>query len=56
MATTEELEESAAALFAVLQSGAVKIEIGAEYPLSEARAAHEALESGGTTGSTLLIP
>jgi NADPH2:quinone reductase len=54
--TTEELDESAAALFAVLASGAVKIDIGQTFPLAEARAAHEALEGRRTTGATLLIP
>lgn len=56
IATTEELDESAAALFAVLGSGAVKIDIGQTFPLSQARAAHEALEGRKTTGATLLIP
>jgi NADPH2:quinone reductase len=56
VATTEDLDDSAAALFAVIGSGAVKVAIGAEYPLAEARAAHEAIEARGTTGSTLLIP
>jgi len=56
IATTEELDESAAALFAVLASSAVKIEIGQTFPLSEARAAHEALEGRRTTGATVLIP
>ena len=56
IATTQELDESAAALFAVLKSGAVKIEIGQTFPLAEARAAHEALEGRRTTGATLLIP
>ncbi len=54
--TTEELDESAAALFAVIASGAVKIEIGQTFPLSEARKAHEALESRNTVGASLLIP
>jgi NADPH2:quinone reductase len=54
--TTQELDESAAALFAVLESGAVKIEIGQTFPLAEARAAHEALEGRRTTGATVLIP
>jgi NADPH2:quinone reductase len=54
--TTEELDESAAALFAVLKSGAVKIEIGQTFPLAEARAAHEALEGRRTTGATVLVP
>jgi NADPH2:quinone reductase len=56
IATTRELDESAAALFAVLESGAVKIEIGQTFPLAEAQAAHEALEGRRTTGATLLIP
>jgi len=56
VATTADLDDSAAALFGVIGSGAVKIAIGAEFPLSEARAAHEAIEGRGTTGSTLLIP
>lgn len=54
--TTEELDESAAALFEVIGSGAVKIDIGQTFPLAEARAAHEALEGRKTNGSTLLIP
>lgn len=56
IATTEELDDSAAALFAVLASGAVKVEIGQTFPLAQARAAHEALEGRGTTGATLLLP
>jgi len=56
IATTAELDESAAALFAVLASGAVKIEIGQTFPLAEARTAHEALEGRRTTGATLLVP
>jgi NADPH2:quinone reductase len=43
-------------LFEVISSGAVKIEIGQRWPLSEVRQAHEALESRQTTGATLLIP
>ena len=54
--TTEELDESAHELFAVLASGAVKIDIGQTFPLSEAQAAHEALEGRRTTGATLLLP
>lgn len=56
IATRDELDESAGALFEVLAAGAVKVEIGQTFPLAEARAAHEALEGRGTTGSTLLIP
>jgi NADPH2:quinone reductase len=56
ISTTQELDESAAALFQVLESGAVKVEVGQEFPLAEARRAHEALEGRQTVGSTLLIP
>jgi NADPH2:quinone reductase len=56
IASTAELDESAEALFAVLASGAVKIEVGQTFPLADARAAHEALEGRRTTGATLLIP
>ena len=49
-----DLEASANALFAVVQSGAVKIEVNQSYPLSEAAAAHRDLEARKTTGSTVL--
>ena len=55
VATTEELDASARALFHVIASGAVKVEIGQTFPLAQARAAHEALEGRRTTGSTLLL-
>ena len=55
-ATTEELDESAAALFAVIKSGAVKIDIGQTFALGDARKAHEALEGRDTVGASLLIP
>jgi NADPH2:quinone reductase len=54
--TTEELDASAAALFEVIGSGKVKIEIGQTFPLADARLAHEALESRQTIGASLLIP
>jgi NADPH2:quinone reductase len=54
--TTTELDESAAALFAVIQSGKVKIDIGQTFPLADARRAHEAMEARDTVGASLLIP
>lgn len=54
--TTAEIDESAAALFEVIKSGAVKIDIGQTFPLAEARQAHEALEGRATIGASLLIP
>jgi len=56
IATTEELDESAGALFQMIGSGKVKIEIGQTFPLAEARRAHQALEARETIGSSLLIP
>jgi NADPH:quinone reductase len=56
VATTQELDASAAALFHVIETGQVKISIGQAFPLAQARAAHEALEGRRTTGATLLIP
>jgi NADPH2:quinone reductase len=56
VATTQELDASAAALFEAIRSGAVRIDIGSRLPLSEARQAHEALAASETTGSTILIP
>ncbi|MGZ5956683.1 MAG: quinone oxidoreductase family protein [Caulobacteraceae bacterium] len=56
VASREELDASAAALFEVIASGQVKVQIGGEFALADARKAHEALQSGETTGSLLLIP
>ncbi|MCO5157474.1 MAG: quinone oxidoreductase [Aquamicrobium sp.] len=56
IATRAELEASAAALFEVVRSGAVKIRINQRYPLSEAAQAHRDLEGRKTTGTTVLIP
>ncbi len=55
-ATRAELEDSAGALFDVVQKGAVKIEINQTYPLAEAAQAHRDLEARKTTGSTVLVP
>ena len=54
--TTAELDASAAALFEMIGSGKVKIEIGQTFALADARKAHEALESRSTIGASLLIP
>ncbi|MDX5331128.1 MAG: quinone oxidoreductase [Caulobacteraceae bacterium] len=56
VATTPELDASAQALFDVIASGAVEIEIGQTFPLAEVRRAHEALEARETIGASLLIP
>ncbi len=51
-----DLLASAAELFEVVASGAVKIEVQQTYPLAEAAQAHRDLEARKTTGSTLLLP
>ena len=56
IATTAELDASAAAVFGRIAAGEISIEIGQTFPLSQTRAAHEALEARQTVGSTLLIP
>jgi len=56
IATRPELERAAAELFAVMQSGAVKVAVNQRFPLAEAKAAHDALEGRKTTGATVLIP
>ncbi len=55
-AKREDLEASAKALFDVVLSGAVKIEVHQTYPLAEAAQAHRDLEARKTTGSTILLP
>lgn len=55
-ATRQELEKSARALFKMVTSGKVKIEINQTYPLKEAPQAHRDLVGRKTTGSTILIP
>jgi NADPH:quinone reductase len=55
-AAREDLLASAKALFDVVQSGAVKIEINQTFALRDAAEAHRALEGRKTTGSTLLLP
>ena len=56
MATREATQAMADDLFAVVQSGAVKIRIDQRYPLAEAATAHRELEARKTTGSTVLMP
>jgi NADPH2:quinone reductase len=56
VAKREDLLAIANDLFAVVESGAVKIPINQKYPLREAARAHRELESRSTTGSSILIP
>lgn len=56
IARREDLEKSAAALFDVVLSGAVKIKINQRYSLKDAAKAHADLEGRKTTGTTILVP
>jgi NADPH2:quinone reductase len=55
-ATTEELRQSSADLFARVLGGDVKIEINQRYALADIQQAHRDLESRATTGSTVILP
>lgn len=54
--TVEEMRESAARLFEMIEGGVVRVQIGARFPLRAAAEAHRAIESRATTGSTVLLP
>jgi NADPH2:quinone reductase len=54
--TPELLAARAAEVFALVASGKLKVEIGARYPLADARRAHEDLEARRTIGKLLLVP
>ena len=56
MATREASQAMADDLFAVVQSGAVKIRIDQRYPLAEVARAHTELEARSTTGCSILRP
>ena len=55
-ATLEAMQAMAADLFAVVESGQVKIHIAQRYALADAANAHRDLEARKTTGSSILIP
>jgi NADPH:quinone reductase len=52
--TSDELQQAAAELFGVIESGKVKVEVKQRFPLKDAAEAHRALEARKTTGSTVL--
>jgi NADPH2:quinone reductase len=55
-AKREDLVEGATALFEMVASGKVKVEIGASFALRDVAEAHRALEARKTTGSVVLLP
>jgi NADPH2:quinone reductase len=56
LAKRADLEWAANDLFEVVEKGVVAIRVNQTFPLSEAAAAHRALEARQTTGSTVLLP
>jgi len=56
VASPEDYQASAAALFEMIASGRLKIEIGQRFALRDARRAHEALEARTTIGASILAP
>ncbi len=54
--TGEEFNWRASELFEAVGSGAITIDVGGTYPLSEAARAHQDLQGRKTTGSLVLIP
>lgn len=56
IAKRADLEDMAADLFGMVQSGKIKIDINQRYALADVAQAHRDLESRKTTGSTILIP
>ncbi len=55
-ATNEDLRASAAAVFKAFGQGVLKLTINQRYPLAEIRRAHDDLQSGRTTGSSVILP
>ena len=56
IADRDDYVKAAAAFFAVVESGAVRVEVGTRYPLREAARAHIDLEGRGAHGMPVLIP
>ncbi|MSU66244.1 MAG: quinone oxidoreductase [Opitutus sp.] len=54
--TPAELRARATDLFTWIAKGALKVRIGAEFPLTKAADSHRALEGRVTTGKVLLLP
>jgi NADPH2:quinone reductase len=56
MRTAQEFSWRADELFEAVAGGAISIEVGGRYPLSEAARAHEDLQGRKTSGSLVLLP
>ena len=56
IASSQELQQRAGAVFAMIRDGKLRLRIEHVYPLAEAQQAHRDLESRKTTGKLLLLP
>jgi NADPH2:quinone reductase len=56
MRTAQEFSWRAGELFDAVATGAISVEVGGRYPLSEAARAHQDLQGRRTTGSLVLLP
>jgi NADPH:quinone reductase len=55
-ASSEDLRQSAAAVFDMFQRGALKVSINQRYAMKDIAQAHADLQSGRTTGSSVILP
>ncbi len=55
-ASTEDLRASAAAVFDLFRQGVLKVSVNQRYPMADIARAHADLESGRTTGSSVIVP
>ena len=55
-ASSEDLQASSAAVFSMFEIGALKVSINQRYRLADIARAHADLESGRTTGSSVILP
>nr|WP_145547321.1 quinone oxidoreductase [Variovorax boronicumulans] len=56
IATPHDLQRSAAAFFAAVESGQLRLEVGSRYALTDVQQAHRDLEGRATTGAPVLVP
>ncbi len=56
VATREDLLASASAVFKLVQSGVLTVSVNQTYQLSDIVTAHRDLESGTTSGSSVILP
>jgi NADPH2:quinone reductase len=56
IATADELNDRAAAVFGMARNNELRLRISQRYPLADARKAHEDLQNRKTTGKLLLLP